>query len=146
MDARLAEAPGGGNAPQQQADICFLRFETDEGHLAFEDGSGVLLLEQCPPDVVAPPAGGAGYVHVFTRKRWRELQLALEAEERALLDTKQTRRPKHDKAVQAAIEAANKAILAAAQEEETARLNADLLRLAHALDAAISASRVTASI
>jgi len=123
---------------------CLLEFETDDGNLILEDGSGFLALEIC--EERPPSGGGAGYIHYFSRRRWRELMLALEAEERAIADIRGSRTIKQQEALQAAIDRANAAILAATQAAETAQLNAELIRLAHALDAAVSASRVTASI
>src|SRR5262245_24774466 len=131
-------------APPEE--ICLLQLEDGSGNLELEDGSGALQLEQCPPEPAPPTGGGAGFVHTFTRRRWRELQLAIEAEQRAEMDLRGGRKPKQQEAIQAAIAAANKAILAALDEAETARLNHELVQMAHALDAAMGATRVTASI
>jgi hypothetical protein len=96
--------------------------------------------------VIPPSGGGAGFVETFTRRRWRELLLAIEAEANAEADLRGNRTPKQQEKLQDAIAAANAAILAAHDQAETAALNADLRKLANSLNAAVSASRVTASI
>jgi hypothetical protein len=96
--------------------------------------------------VVPPTGGGAGFVETFTRRRWRELLLAIEAERNAEDDIRGNRTPKQQEKLQDAIRATNAAILAAHDQAETAKLNADLRKLANSLNAAVSASRVTASI
>src|SRR5215467_7823017 len=65
--------------------LCLLAQEDGNGNITLEDGSGDLALEQCPPDQPQPPGAG-GWVHAFTRRRWRELEEAIEAEERAAAD------------------------------------------------------------
>ena len=96
--------------------------------------------------VTVPPSGGGGFVATFTRRRWREFMAAYDAEMAALADMRGNRKPKQQEKLQDAIAATNKAILAAHDQAETAKLSENLQRLANALNAAVGASRVTASI
>ena len=123
---------------------CVLKLEEQSGpsFLVLEAIDGYLALEICDQQ----RGSGAGYVHTLTRRRWREWELAYEAEMRAIEDREGNRTVAQQAAIQAATDAANAALRAAADAAETAQLNADLVRLANALDGALSASRVTASI
>jgi hypothetical protein len=96
--------------------------------------------------VVPPQGGGAGFVHTFTRRRWREFMDVLEAEAAAVADVAGSRTVKQQEKLQDAIAATNAAILAAHDQAETAKVSEDLARLANSLNAAVGASRVTASI
>jgi len=147
MDARVAAGAGGGRGPQALAGetLCFLQLENASGLLQLEDASGNLALEQCPPDVTPPP-GAALAVHTFTRARWAALQKAIKATRRLEQDISGDNTAKEQAALQAAAIAANRAILAAYDEAHTAKLNADLNRLANSLNAAVSASKVTTTI
>jgi hypothetical protein len=99
-----------------------------------------------PPPVVTPQGGGAGFVHFFSHRRWREFMAAYDAEVRAIMDRRGSRPVAQQEAIEAAITATNRAILHAREAAETAKLNADLVRLANALDAAVGAKKVAYSI
>jgi hypothetical protein len=95
-----------------------------------------------------PPAalGGGGFVQTFSRRRWREFMLAYDAEMRAIMDLQGSRTIPQQDAIRAAKDAAEKALLAVVDAAETEKLNADLVRLANALDAALGSKKVAYSI
>jgi hypothetical protein len=137
------QVPAAGGGPIRD-NACLLEFEDASGDLILEDGLGFLALEVCVE--VAPALGGAGFVHFYSRRRWRELMEALYAEEQALADIQGNRTPAQQDALRAATDAANAALLAAQQAHESAKLNADLVRLTNSLNAAVGASKVKYSI
>jgi hypothetical protein len=98
------------------------------------------------PSIVPGEGGGAGFVHVFTRRRWKELLAVMEAEARAIADIEGNRTPTQQEKLYDAVAATNRAIMAAYDQAATAKINEEMQRLANSLDAAFGATRVTASI
>lgn len=94
---------------------------------------------------VAPTPGGEGGGRIvggtfsrgrwreLRRKRWEELESAIKAEEAA----------REQERLQEAADVVARAIAAAEAEGESAQVNADLVRMTNALEAAISAKRTT---
>jgi hypothetical protein len=92
------------------------------------------------PAVAPPPSAGGGGVGTFTRRRWRELQDAIEAQHQAEIRAQDLTQKKRAALVRAAA-AAEQAIEAAEQAEQRAQ-SANLERLASLLE---TASRATAT-
>lgn len=116
-----------------------LLLEDGSTFLELQDSTNTLQLEGIG-EIPSSVGGGAGVPHAFTRKRWRELQALIAAEEAARAKAARFTKPEKQEALLEVAEAAAAAIQAAELEGFNKRLDALLVRNADAIRAAIRAT------
>lgn len=98
----------------------------------------LLLFVGCQRRHVGGGGHAVGGVRTFTRKRWRELQELIAAEQAAEAKARSAKKPAQREALARAAEQAQEVIAALEAAQETAELAADAARLARTLEDAAS--------